>query len=176
MSDESHPTATRRNVVLTGFMATGKSTVGRMLAAELGYEYVDTDAVIEERFGPIVEIFECDGEEAFREHERTVAAELGEREGLVIATGGRMLLDAANVDALGRRGVIVCLTATPATILERVSRARIRRPLLEVVDPMARIVDLVAERAAGYARFPQFATDDVHPSVVARQIAAYVSG
>ena len=80
-----------RNVVLTGFMGTGKSTVGRLLAERLGYEFVDTDQLIVERYGPIPEIFATDGEAAFRAYEREVAGELAERQGLVIATGGRAL-------------------------------------------------------------------------------------
>ena len=77
-----------RNLVLTGFMGTGKTTVGRILADRLGYGFVDTDEVIESRAGPIPEIFDRDGEEAFREMERSVARELSGRTGLVIATGG----------------------------------------------------------------------------------------
>jgi shikimate kinase len=173
----SKPTTTddgRRNVVLTGFMGTGKTTIGRMLAAELGYEFVDTDRVIEERHGAIADIFARAGEAAFRDLERKLAAELGERHGLVVSTGGRMVLDPSNAEALGRHGVIVCLTARADTILTRISSGRTRRPLLDVVDPLARIVELLGERAEGYARFPQFSTDDVHPSAVAHRIAAFV--
>ena len=81
------------NLILTGFMGTGKTTVGRLVARKLGREFVDTDLVIEERHGPIQEIFDRQGESAFRDIERTLAVELGQRKRLVIATGGRMLLD-----------------------------------------------------------------------------------
>ena len=76
----------RDNIVLTGFMATGKTTVGRLLADALDCEWVDTDALIEERYGPITEIFRTNGEKAFRELERDVAADLAGRRGLVIST------------------------------------------------------------------------------------------
>src|SRR6187399_1176730 len=95
-------TADGRNIVLTGFMGTGKTTVGRLLAARLGYEFVDTDEAIVERHGEIADIFRTRGEEAFRQIERQLAAELASRERLVISTGGRMMLDPDNVAALGR--------------------------------------------------------------------------
>jgi shikimate kinase len=87
-----------RNVVLTGFMGTGKTTVGRLLAERLGYGFVDTDALIVARHGPIAEIFAGRGEGEFRRLEAEVAAELADRTGLVIATGGRMLLDHGNAE------------------------------------------------------------------------------
>ena len=86
------------NLVLTGFMATGKTTVGRSLAERLGLEFVDTDLLIESMHGPISQIFEQKGEEWFRSIERGVAAELGTKTGLVIATGGRLLLDPENLE------------------------------------------------------------------------------
>ncbi len=85
-----------QNLVLTGFMGTGKTTVGRMLAEKLGMEFVDTDELIESRHGPIPRIFADRGESEFRAIEQEVARELGERSGLVIATGGRMVLDDDN--------------------------------------------------------------------------------
>src|SRR5690606_6565646 len=100
-----------RNVVLTGFMGTGKTTVGRLLAERLGFEFVDTDALITERHGPIPEIFARDGEAAFRQFERALAAELAERSGLVVSTGGRLMLDPASAAALGNGAAVFCLTA-----------------------------------------------------------------
>ncbi len=73
------PASDSRNIVLTGFMGTGKTTVGRLLAEQLGYEFVDTDVVIEERHGRIADLFRSIGEEAFRNIERELAAELAER-------------------------------------------------------------------------------------------------
>jgi shikimate kinase len=150
-----------RNLVLTGFMGTGKTTVGRRLAERLGLTFIDTDLVIEERHGPIADIFVTEGEEAFREMERAVAAELGAESGLVIATGGRMLLDEVNLDSLGRRGVVFCLVASPEEIQRRLDgeEDRPRRPLLDTADRQRRITELLAEREPGYARFTQVETD-----------------
>ena len=160
------------NVVLTGFMGTGKTTVGRLLAAHLGFELVDTDAVIVERHGPIPTIFAERGEEAFRRLEREVAAELAGRSGLVVSTGGRMLLDPANADVLGATGRVFCLTASVDTIMERVAPGgdAAGRPMLAGGDVRERITALLAERAAGYAAFEQVPTDARSPEQVADDI------
>jgi shikimate kinase len=163
---------TEQNLVLTGFMGTGKTPVGKVLAEKLAMECVDTDAEIEARHGPIPEIFTEHGEDAFRQFEREMAAELGERSGLVIATGGKMMLEPTNVDALGRHGVIFCLVAAPDEILARVTRKPgwTERPLLAAHDPRQRIVDLLTERTDGYAQFTQITTDDASPDAIADEI------
>lgn len=166
------------NVVLTGFMGTGKSTVGRLLAALTGRAFVDTDAIIEERHGPIPEIFAVRGEEVFRQLEREVAAELADLDGLVIGTGGRLLLDPVNADVLTRTGRVFCLTASVDAILQRVApdgRAA-GRPLLAGSDARERITALLAERAEGYGRFEQVPTDDRSPREVADDIARRMIG
>ncbi len=141
-------------------MATGKSTVGRMLAASLGYRWVDTDSLIETEHGPIIEIFANDGEEAFRELERDVAAQLAGEAGLVISTGGRLMLDPANAAALGRSGRVFCLTAQPDEILRRIQQQSGReRPLLSGASAVDRIIELLIERAEAYAQFEQVLTD-----------------
>ncbi|HEX6221651.1 MAG TPA: bifunctional shikimate kinase/3-dehydroquinate synthase [Acidimicrobiia bacterium] len=162
------------NLVLTGFMGTGKTAVGRELALKLDMEFVDTDALIEARHGPISTIFEERGEAEFRSIERGVAAELGDRKSLVIATGGRMILDPENFRALSKNGRIFCLVATPDEIHDRVTNdpSRRDRPLLRVEDPRQRIVELMTERESGYARFPQLTTDHADPSVIADEVAA----
>lgn len=164
----------RMNVVLTGFMGTGKTTVGRLVAARLGYELVDTDAVIVERFGPIADIFAERGEEEFRRIEREVAADLATRDRLVISTGGRLLLDPVNADVLGGTGRVFCLTASVDTILARVAPdgVAVGRPLLAGGDARERVVALLAERAEGYGRFDQVPTDDRSPDQVADTILA----
>lgn len=150
----------RPNVVLTGFMATGKSTIGRLLARALGYEWVDTDAVIEAKHGPIPEIFMAEGEQAFRQLERDLAAELAGRDGLVISTGGGMMLDPANRAVLGGSGRVFCLTAEPGEILSRVEgQDGPPRPLLSGGAPSARIEELLAERVEAYSHFEQVTTD-----------------
>ncbi|MGB1724601.1 MAG: shikimate kinase, partial [Ilumatobacteraceae bacterium] len=95
----------RANVVLTGFMGTGKSTVGRLVAATLRYGFVDTDRLIEERHGPIPELFATHGEDHFRRIEQGIAEELGALTSLVVSTGGGLMLDevaGASLAATGR--------------------------------------------------------------------------
>lgn len=164
----------RPNIVLTGFMGTGKSTVGRLLAERLGWRWVDTDALIEERHGPIPRIFAEHGEERFRELEREVAAELAGGHSTIIATGGRLLLDPDNEAALGATGVIVCLSASTEELVTRLADGAGGRPLLQGGDPAARIGALLAERAAAYGRFPQVVTDGLHPGEVADAVVALV--
>jgi shikimate kinase len=165
-----------RNVVLTGFMGTGKTTVGRALAARLGWEFADTDSVIEERHGPITTIFAEQGEGAFRNYEREVAGELADRSRLVIATGGRMMVDAVNAQRLGETGDIVCLVASLDTILERVDAdgAGATRPLLRGDDVRARVAALLAERTEAYGAFHQIDTDGRSPAELAVAIAEHI--
>jgi len=143
------------NIILTGFMGTGKSSVGKLLAQRLGYQFVDTDKLIEARCGRAVhEIFREQGEAAFREMEAALAGELGAVEKQVIATGGRLMLDAANADNLSRKGRVFALWATPEEIIARVTKDTIAvRPLLAGPAPEVRIRALYEERRAGYARF-----------------------
>ena len=165
--------ATKRNIVLTGFMGTGKTTVGRILAERLGYGFVDTDELIESRFGAIHEIFERDGEEAFRDMERSVACELADRAGLVIATGGRMMLDPDCAACLEPVSDVVCLTAPAGTVVERVAGTGVPpRPLLDAPDASDRVRGLLAERAEGYGRFASVDTEDRSPDEVADAVMA----
>lgn len=164
------------NIVLTGFMGTGKTTVGRILAAELGFGFVDTDTVIEDRHGPIATIFAERGEAVFRAIERELAAELADRSKLVVATGGRMMLDPDNVASLGNNSHVFCLVAAADEIHRRVTAdaAQIERPLLAGPDPRLRIGELLAERRDGYRRFTQIVTDGRSPEMIAAEIAARV--
>ncbi|NJN84734.1 MAG: AAA family ATPase [Caldilineaceae bacterium] len=119
-----------RNIIITGFMGTGKSTVGRLLAARLGRPFLDMDEQIEAYFGkPIPEIFANDGEAAFRAAEAAICRQVADQTGLVLSTGGGALVNPANRDRLAQSGVIICLTATEDAILERVQQAS-NRPLL----------------------------------------------
>jgi shikimate kinase len=156
-------------VVLTGFMGTGKTTVGRLLAELLGYEFIDTDDVIERRYGAIETIFRERGEDAFRVIEREVADELADADRLVIATGGRMMLDPEIAATLGPRARVFCLVASPDTIAARVLNGPLR-PLLAGSDPRGRIIELLAERADGYSRFEQVVTDSRTVAEVAHDI------
>ena len=165
------------NVVLTGFMGTGKTAVGRGLAAWLGREFVDTDECIVDAHGPIPAIFAAAGEDGFRALERSVAEDLAARSGLVIATGGGMLTRAAARDALASTGRIFCLTAEPATIVARVTADGIdERPLLAGADPEQRVADLLAERAATYGQFEAVPTDGRTVDEIVADLAARVAG
>ncbi len=170
MSDQQH-------VVLTGFMGTGKSTVGRHLGGLLDREWVDTDKLIESRYGPIPQLFEAHGEAHFRSLERELAEELAARSALVISTGGRMMLDPIVRQHLEPVSRVFCLVASPESILRRVGgqHGAARRPLLAGDDPQTRIQDLLAERSPGYAEFEAIDTDDRTPAQVAEAITSVLS-
>ncbi len=162
------------NLVLIGFMGTGKSVLGRRVAALARRPFADMDTEIEQRAGkPIPRIFSEDGEAAFRKMESALAAEWGGTlEGTVISCGGGVVLREDNLRALGANGVLVCLTARPEIILERTSRAR-NRPLLETQDREQKIRDLLAARAPLYARIPnQLDTSDLDPHTLALRLHA----
>lgn len=160
------------NLVLTGFMGTGKTSVGRLLAERLDREFVDTDSVIVSRFGEIAEIFVHGGEQRFREIERIVADDLAHRRNLVIATGGGMLLDPQVAALFAASGRIYCLCAEPGTICERVlgDPAGHLRPLLAGDDPEGRVRRLLADRADRYARFEQVRTDGLTIDAIAAEV------
>jgi shikimate kinase len=140
------------NIVLVGFMATGKSTVGKSLAKRLSYQVVDTDDIIEEKAGKTIsEIFDEQGEEAFRDLESEVSREVSQLSGHVIITGGGIVLREKNMQALSKAGPVFCLTADPEAVLQRVQGAS-HRPLLQTDDPLARIRSLLETRAPFYAR------------------------
>ncbi len=141
------------NIVLTGFMGAGKSTTGRAVARALGREFVDMDEIIAQRAGAsIAEQFAREGEAAFRARERELVKELAARQGLVIATGGGALVDAANREAFERGGaVVICLDAEPNELTCRL-RGDNGRPMLWGDDPAARLRELLAARRVAYAQ------------------------
>jgi shikimate kinase len=142
----------RRNIVLTGFMATGKSSVGRQLALRLEYDFVDVDCLIEaEAHMSIPEIFTSQGEAAFRELEARMVERAAARIGCVIATGGGAIVDPRNFESLSRSGIIVTLTADPDTILSRIGTGT-DRPMLKGGERRERIQNLLAARASTYAK------------------------
>ncbi len=143
-----------RNLILTGFMGAGKTSAGIAVARLLGREFVDMDAVIEERAGKTIsEIFHDEGEGAFRDMEQALSRELGARNGLVVATGGGTLMDPDNYKLLSRRGVILCLDVSPELVVERLKDAR-DRPLLDGSDRLERVRQLFARREKRYAWLP----------------------
>ena len=169
--------ANKTKIVLTGFMGTGKTTIGKLLAENLNYRFIDTDELIETQNGrSIADIFQDLGEDAFREMERAIVKEIAELDNVVISTGGRLMLDPENVKALSRNSRVLCLVATSDEILTRVTHdTSHERPLLSVPDPKERIVDLLQERNDKYLRFPQIVTDEKKPNDIARSLVEFVN-
>ncbi|HEX6509190.1 MAG TPA: 3-dehydroquinate synthase [Chloroflexota bacterium] len=162
-----------RDVILTGFMGTGKTTVGRLLAARFGFDFVDTDEEIERRTGrSIAEIFSSDGEAAFRALESQLLAELRDGSGRIIATGGGTLLEPANLKLLDSDQPVICLSCESGALLSRLEGTG-HRPLLGS-DPGTAITTLLEEREPIYRTFPQIDTTHLSPDDVANEIAAII--
>jgi shikimate kinase len=139
-----------QNLALIGFMGTGKSSVGRLVAQLLHFTYLDTDQVIEFRaHKSISEIFQQDGEPAFRQWEQVIVEELTHRKKTVISTGGGLPVNQENLSSLKTHSLVVCLWASADTIYERV-RDHDHRPLLDELDPLARIQQLLSIREPYY--------------------------
>ncbi|MDP3051305.1 MAG: shikimate kinase [Eubacteriales bacterium] len=139
-----------KNIILIGFMGTGKTVVGRRLARILKRDFVDTDAEIERATGKSIrQLFAEEGEARFRSEESILCAKLARQEGLVIATGGGIVLNPQNVDRLREAGILIGLSADPEVILQRVG-LRGNRPLLRGGNNLERIKELLRERAGAY--------------------------
>ncbi len=144
----------KRNILLTGFMGTGKSTVAPLLADALGWEFVDMDALIEQRDGRTIrEIFSTAGEAYFRRLETELCRELNGWRERVIATGGGTLVNPQNLAIVAPQNVVICLDCDPDVLWQRLSTAT-DRPMLDAADARARLFSLLAERAPAYARIP----------------------
>lgn len=150
---------TPQNIVLIGFMGSGKTSIGRLVAQRLGFQFVDTDAVIVERAGmQVAEIFERHGEAWFREMETTTLRSLGILNRAVISTGGGIVVREENHALLRTLGFAIWLTASEEVIFERVSRNK-KRPLLQTPNPRATLHELLEKRGALYATVAQFTID-----------------
>ena len=156
-----------RTIALVGLPGGGKSTVGRQLARRLGWPFVDSDTVLEERLGmPIRQYFEVNGEATFRDQEEAVLDELS-RAGdgaKVLATGGGALLREANRQHLKSRCTVVYLRSTPEELFRRL-RHDTQRPLLQVADPLAKLKDLYGQRHPLYEATAHYSVDTGRPSV-----------
>ena len=140
-----------RNIVITGFMGVGKSTVGQALAQKLNYEFVDMDDLIEERQGRTIrEIFETEGETFFRQLESALCRELSGRQGQVIATGGGALVNPENLAIFSARHLVICLDCDPEVLWLRLAAAE-NRPMLDSDDRKERLFALLAQRQPAYA-------------------------
>jgi shikimate kinase/3-dehydroquinate synthase len=163
-----------RNIVITGFMGTGKSAVSQIVAKALGRTLVDTDKTIEREFGKsIPNIFASPtlGERAFRDAEARVCNELSKKQNLVIATGGGTLVPRQNLNALSQGASIFCLNATLQTTLNRLQDARDRPLLTSMQDKRSELQALLDDRRHAYARvFHQIQTDKLEPEQVAKRI------
>lgn len=139
-----------RNIALVGFMGTGKSSVGRLIADQLHFAFLDTDELVETRAGKSIStIFAQEGEPAFRKMEETIVGELATRKRTVISTGGGVAAVPANIASLREHALVVCLWASPEKIWERV-RGQSHRPLLREADPLAKIRQLLTAREPFY--------------------------
>ena len=141
-----------KNIILTGFMGVGKTSVGTQLAKDLGYTFVDTDKLIEADQNMIISaIFAKHGESYFREIEAKIIRDVAARENQVVSTGGGAVIWDMNREAFKKAGFVVCLAARPEVIFDRIKQET-HRPLLQTPDPLAKIKELLDSRAKFYAQ------------------------
>ena len=166
-----------RSLYLVGMMGSGKTSTGRPLAEQLGYGFVDADAVIEQAAGcSIPEIFERDGEAGFRALESQVLNAIGQRHSLVVATGGGVVTQQENWGLL-HSGIVIWLDVVQEQLLKRLQSDRTVRPLLQTADPEAALNDLLAERKALYAEADlTVVINDEPPEAVADGIVQLLPG
>jgi shikimate kinase len=159
------------NLALIGFMGTGKTSVGRMVAHNLGFGFLDTDEVIQSRAGcSISDIFTKNSEQTFRTLERKLVEELATRKEMVISTGGGLPANPENLASLKAHALVVCLWLSPEKIWDRV-RHQSHRPLLHDPDPQKKISELLAAREPYYKQADVLINTDLRPPrEVAQQI------
>jgi len=141
-----------KNIILTGYMGSGKTTIGKNVAKIKEYLFVDTDEMIaSQQHRSISEIFAVDGEQAFRDMETALLRRMVDDkiEHMVLSTGGGMPLRAENRQLLSELGIVIYLKASPETIYSRI-KGNTARPLLQCENPMKRIEEMIAERGPLY--------------------------
>jgi shikimate kinase len=142
----------RNLIILIGFMGTGKSTVGKLIAKKIGFAFVDLDKLIENEAGlKISEIFERYGEEYFRDLEKQAVNSLKTMDKTVVATGGGVVLDPQNMAVMKEVGIVIALDADIETLWKRLKSSR-NRPLIKSSDPKRRIEDLYHKRRLLYSK------------------------
>lgn len=142
-----------KNIVLVGLMGSGKSTIGRTIAKKLGRRFIDTDRLIERKFGKTIpEIFSEEGEEAFRNKEKEIIKKVSQYIGIVISTGGGSIKDQDNLKNLKGSGWLIALYASAETLYKRIEGKRIRPLLLDKEDPVKTLEKLNEERKMLYAK------------------------
>lgn len=156
-------------------MGTGKSAVGHLLAHRLQREFIDTDREIEHAAGQsIARIFAEKGESHFRELEKQVIRQVCQKHAIVIATGGGAIVNVDNAICLKESGIVICLTASPETLVQRV-HGNNDRPLLQGEDPLAKIRSLLMARAEAYARADvTIDTSSLNPTEVVEMILTQI--
>ena len=159
------------NLHLVGFMGTGKSTVGRQVAKQLGFQFLDSDHEIERQQGKrVTRIFAEEGEAAFRAMERAFIEHGHPAQKCVVACGGGLVVPPGMLELLRDRGIVICLHASIDTILQRTMHAS-HRPLLQVENPAERVRQLYAQREEIYRRTGTMVLTDNRPQ---REIVAHV--
>jgi shikimate kinase len=167
----------KTSIALIGFMGTGKTVVGRLLAERLGKEFLELDALIEQKAGKTIpEIFQQEGEVAFRELEIEAAKEASQKKNVVIACGGGVVLNKINIDRLKKDCLIVYLTASPRVILERTASDENERPLLKSDNRALVVKELLRFRKPFYERAADITIDTSKLNIdsVVEQIIAKV--
>lgn len=168
----------KRNLFLVGPMGAGKTTIGKQLAQMLHLEFIDSDQEIESRTGAAIDwIFDIEGEDGFRKREKNVIAELTQRQGIVLATGGGAIVESENRTFLASRGIVVYLETSIEQQLER-TRRDTRRPLLQGNDnPEATLIGLHEERGKLYREVADIivATNENSIKNVANKIVSQIS-
>ena len=164
------------NIFLVGLMGAGKSTIGRQLARELGKQFRDSDSEIEKKTGVSIDvIFDIEGEQGFRRRETRMLKELVEERGMVLATGGGVILASENRQLLRDNGLVVYLKASAEHLAGRVKLDR-RRPLLQTGDKLAKIRELMTRREPVYQQVADMVVETNNRSIprVVREISKMI--
>mgnify|MGYP002655880238 FL=1 len=165
--------AEKRNIFLVGPMGAGKSTIGRQLAQQLNMDFIDSDAVIEERTGADISwIFDLEGEDGFRKREERIINELTQMQGIVLSTGGGAVLSKENRNYLSARGIVIYLETTVEKQFQRTKRDK-KRPLLQDAEnPRQVLEDLAKIRNPLYEEIADITlpTDEQNAKVMVNQI------
>ncbi|MCF6354658.1 MAG: shikimate kinase AroK [Candidatus Polarisedimenticolaceae bacterium] len=165
------------NIFLVGPMGVGKSTIGKQLAAKIGLEFRDSDFEIQKRTGvDIPTIFEFEGEAGFRKREQAILDELTQQRGVVLSTGGGVILDATSRQHLTARGVVFYLHCSPEQQFARTQKDR-SRPLLQTENPLAKLQELMAQRDPLYRQVADYiiSTEKRNAAAVTKDIIQQLS-
>lgn len=155
----------QQSIFLVGPMGVGKTTIGRQLAYLLNYDFIDSDREIEERTGASIPwIFDMEGEEGFRRREQAMIDELSARPGIVLATGGGVVIKPENRACLKQRGIVVYLKADLDELLARTGNDK-NRPLLQTTDPRGRLQSLMEQREPWYLEVADIVFDTQHQNI-----------